>query len=287
MKNYIKLMRPKHYIKNLILFLPIFFNGSITNIQKLLSVIGGFCVFCLISSVVYIINDICDAENDRKHPTKCNRPIASGKIRKPSAIVFAVLLFACAMAINWFVCKTNILAWVLTVGYIALNLGYSLGLKNVVLADILILVSGYLIRLIYGSAITDIPVSNWLYLTVMAFSFYMGLGKRRGELGGSGGTTRKVLKFYNRSFLDKNMYMTLGLGIVFYSLWCVDSGTVAMYSDKIIFTIPLVVIICMKYSLTLEGDSDGDPIAVIFHDKWLMALALFYAALILFIIYIF
>ena len=133
------------------------------------------------------------------------------KISKPSAIVFAVLLFACAMAINWFVCKTNILAWVLTVGYIALNLGYSLGLKNVVLADILILVSGYLIRLIYGSAITDIPVSNWLYLTVMAFSFYMGLGKRRGELGGSGGTTRKVLKFYNRSFLDKNMYMTLGL----------------------------------------------------------------------------
>lgn len=105
--------------------------------------------------------------------------------------------------------------------------------------------------------------------------------------GGSGGTTRKVLKFYNRSFLDKNMYMTLGLGIVFYSLWCVDSGTVAMYSDKIIFTIPLVVIICMKYSLTLEGDSDGDPISVIFHDKWLMALALFYAALILFIIYIF
>ena len=287
MKNYIKLMRPKHYIKNLILFLPIFFNGSITNIQKLLSVIGGFCAFCLISSVVYIINDICDAENDRKHPTKCNRPIASGKIRKPSAIVFAVLLFACAMAINWFVCKTNILAWVLTVGYIALNLGYSLGLKNVVLADILILVSGYLIRLIYGSAITDIPVSNWLYLTVMAFSFYMGLGKRRGELGGSGGTTRKVLKFHNRSFLDKNMYMTLGLGIVFYSLWCVDSGTVAMYSDKIIFTIPLVVIICMKYSLTLEGDSDGDPISVIFHDKWLMALALFYAALILFIIYIF
>lgn len=267
--------------------MPIFFNGSITNIQKLLSVIGGFCVFCLVSSVIYIINDTCDAENDRKHPTKCNRPIASGKISKPSAIVFAVLLFACAMAINWFVCKTNILAWVLTVGYIALNLGYSLGLKNVVLADILILVSGYLIRLIYGSAITDIPVSNWLYLTVMAFSFYMGLGKRRGELGGSGGTTRKVLKFYNRSFLDKNMYMTLGLGIVFYSLWCVDSGTVAMYSDKIIFTVPLVVIICMKYSLTLEGDSDGDPISVIFHDKWLMALALFYAALILFIIYIF
>ena len=287
MKNYIKLMRPQHYIKNLILFLPIFFNGSITSIQKLLSVIGGFAVFCLISSVVYIINDTCDAENDRKHPTKCNRPIASGKISKPSAIVFAVLLFVCAMAINWFVCKTNILAWVLTVGYIALNLGYSLGLKNVVLADILILVSGYLIRLIYGSAVTDIPISNWLYLTVMAFSFYMGLGKRRGELDGSGGKTRKVLKFYNRSFLDKNMYMTLGLGIVFYSLWCVDSGTVAMYSDKIIFTIPLVVIICMKYSLTLEGDSDGDPISVILHDKWLMVMALIYALLILSIIYIF
>lgn len=286
MKNYIKLMRPQHYIKNLILFLPIFFNGSITNLKKLMSAVGGFLVFCLISSVVYIINDTCDAENDRKHPTKCKRPIASGKISKPSAIIFAAILFVCAMALNLFVCKTNILAWVLTVGYILLNLGYSLGLKNVVLADILILVSGYLIRLIYGSVITDIPISNWLYLTVMAFSFYMGLGKRRGELSG-GGKTRKVLKFYNRGFLDKNMYMTLGLGIVFYSLWCVDSGTVAMYSDKIIFTIPLVVIICMKYSLTLEGDSDGDPISVILHDKWLMIMALIYAALILSIIYIF
>lgn len=189
--------------------------------------------------------------------------------------------------INWFVCGKNLYGWLLIALYLALNLGYSFGLKNVVLLDILILVSGYLIRILYGSVITDIPVSSWLYLTVMAFSFYMGLGKRRGEIGNSEKNTRKVLRFYNKDFLDKNMYMTLGLGIVFYSLWCVNSGTIAIYSNKIVFTIPLVIIICMKYSLTVEGDSDGDPISVILRDKWLMLLGAIYGAVIICLLYVF
>ena len=151
----------------------------------------------------------------------------------------------------------------------------------------MILVSGYLIRILYGSVITDIPVSSWLYLTVMAFSFYMGLGKRRGEIVNSEKNTREVLKYYNKDFLDKNMYMTLGLGIVFYSLWCVNSGTIAIYSNKIVFTIPLVIVICMKYSLTVEGDSDGDPISVILKDKWLMMLGALYGAVIISLLYIF
>ena len=267
LKEYIRLIRPKHYIKNILLFLPIIFGGSLLQKDRLLHVIGGFVVFSFVSSVVYIINDICDAEKDRHHPTKCTRPIASGKIQKKSAAVLACFLLVASVAINWFVCEKNLYGWLLIALYLVLNLGYSFGLKNVVLLDILILVSGYLIRILYGSVITEIPVSSWLYLTVMAFSFYMGLGKRRGEIVNSEKNTRKVLRYYNKDFLDKNMYMTLGLGIVFYSLWCVNSGTIAIYSNKIAFTIPLVIIICMKYSLTVEGDSDGDPISVILKDK--------------------
>ena len=182
LKEYIRLIRPKHYIKNILLFLPIIFGGSLLQKDRLLHVIGGFVVFSFVSSVVYIINDICDAEKDRHHPTKCTRPIASGKIQKKSAAVLACFLLVASVAINRFVCEKNLYGWLLIALYLVLNLGYSFGLKNVVLLDILILVSGYLIRILYGSVITEIPVSSWLYLTVMAFSFYMGLGKRRGEI---------------------------------------------------------------------------------------------------------
>ena len=160
LKEYIRLIRPKHYIKNILLFLPIIFGGSLLQKDRLLHVIGGFVVFSFVSSVVYIINDICDAEKDRHHPTKCTRPIASGKIQKKSAAVLACFLLVASVAINRFVCEKNLYGWLLIALYLVLNLGYSFGLKNVVLLDILILVSGYLIRILYGSVITEIPVSS-------------------------------------------------------------------------------------------------------------------------------
>jgi len=149
-------------------------------------------------------------------------------------------------------------------------------LKNVPIMDIAILVSGFLIRVIYGGVICNIEVSNWLYLTVMAISFYMGLGKRRNEIIKQGTESRKVLKFYNYEFLDKNMYMSLAITIVFYSLWCMDIGAVSNSLINIIWTVPLVLIICMKYSLDIEGDSLGDPVDVILSDKLLLGLALIY-----------
>ena len=135
LKEYIRLIRPKHYIKNLLLFLPIIFGGSLLQEDKLLHVIGGFVVFGFISSVVDIINDMCDAEKDRHHPTKCTRPIASGKIQKKSAVVLACVLFIVSVAINWFVCGKSLYGWLLIALYLVLNLGYSFGLKNVVLLD--------------------------------------------------------------------------------------------------------------------------------------------------------
>ena len=147
--------------------------------------------------------------------------------------------------------------------------------------------SGFLIRVLYGSAVTAIEVSNWLYLTVISMSFYLGLGKRRNELDAQGSKSRKVLKFYNHDFLDKNMYMCLGLTIVFYSLWCVDSTTIERYSNSnIVWTVPLVMLICMKYSLNVEGNSDGDPVSVLLKDKILMGMVFLYVLIVLLIIYL-
>lgn len=281
----IKLMRPHHYIKNGLLFLPLVFSGNLLNKEFIFVMIIGFLAFSLSSSIIYIINDIFDVEKDRLHPKKCKRPIASGEISIKFAWFWAFLLFIAVILLNSIVATNNIGAWVLLGLYIVLNFSYSMGLKQVPLIDVAILVSGFLIRVLYGASIINVVVSNWLYLTVISMAFYLGLGKRRNEMSRQGSETRKVLQFYNYNFLDKNMYLANALTIVFYSLWCVDTSTVARFSNKLIWTVPLVMLISMKYSLNIEGNSDGDPVDVVLGDKLLMGLAIIYMISILILTY--
>lgn len=284
MKNYLKLMRVTHYLKNALIFLPLIFSGNFFDFNLLVKGVFAFLAFSLASSFVYIINDIRDVEKDRLHEKKKHRPIASGKVSIRSALILAIILLINSFVLTYFAAGTNILSWVYLILYVLLNLGYSLGLKNVVLVDIVILVSGFIIRVLFGSSVTEIPVSNLLYLTVMAMSFYLGLGKRRNEIDKQGSKSRKVLQFYNREFLDKNMYLCLCLVIVFYSLWCIDPMISQEYPN-IIWTMPFILIICMKYSLTIESGSFGDPIDVLLSDKLLIGLILSYGLVMAYFIY--
>jgi len=287
MKKYLKLMRIHHYLKNVLIFLPLIFSQNLFDASLFKKTILGFLSFSILSSIVYVINDIQDVEKDRRHSTKCKRPIASGAVSIKSAYILVIVISIIGIMLNYLACGLNFKAWALVIMYIGLNFAYSMGFKNLPIIDITILVSGFLFRVLYGSAITYIEVSKWLYLTVISMSFYLGLGKRRNELKTEGSKTRKVLKYYNHGFLDKNMYMCLGLTIVFYSLWCVDSVTIQRYSNSnIVWTVPLVMLICMKYSLNIEGDSDGDPVSVLLNDKVLIGMVLLYAIILLFIIYI-
>ena len=161
------------------------------------------------------------------------------------------------------------LAWLLS--YFILNLLYSFGLKNIPIVDIIILMSGFLIRILFGAVLADTFVSSWLYLTVMSGAFYFALGKRRNEIikTDSIGKTRKVLAAYTHNFLDKFMYVSLAMANIFYALWAKE------YPKKyMILTVPLVVIICMQYSLDVEGDSDGDPVEVVLCDRKLIIFCL-------------
>ena len=169
MKHYLKLMRVHHYIKNLLVFAALACSGQLFHFEKLTSGIAAFIAFCLVSSVVYIINDIKDRENDLKHPTKCKRPIAAGTVSVKSAWFFAALLLLLAVICN---CLTfRVTSTVLLALYLVLNLAYSFGLKKVPIVDVTILVAGFLIRILYGALITEITISNWLYLTVIALAF--------------------------------------------------------------------------------------------------------------------
>lgn len=293
-KEYIKLIRVKHYFKNVLIFLPLIFSGNIFNIEKLIISIIGFIAFSFVASVVYIINDIRDIENDRKHPIKRKRPLPAGTVSKKEAIILAIVMLLIAYLLNTIIfvrCNMTIqnlvMSMILLSLYILLNIAYSFGLKNKPIIDIVILVSGFLIRILYGSAITNIEVSNWLYLTVISGSFYMGLGKRRNEIKKQGDKSREVLKRYSKEFLDKNMYVCLTLSIVFYALWCVDSATIQrMGTNLMVWTVPIVMIILMKYSLDVEGDSYGDPVDVLFKDKILLLIVALYAISVFSIMYL-
>lgn len=277
MINYIKLMRPKHYLKNFLIFLPLIFSGLLFNWTNMFSSLLGFLSFSFAASIVYIINDICDKEKDKLHEKKKHRPIASGKISVKNAIIFTIFLIIISILCNYLASfHSTQYSLLFIMVYVGINIGYSMGLKNIPLVDIMILSFGFLIRVLYGASIIGVYVSNWLYLTVISMAFYLSLGKRRNEIIKSGTNTRKVLKYYSREFLDKNMYMCLAITIVFYSLWCVDSSTIDKIGNFIIWTIPLVILICMKYSMNVENDSHGDPVDVVFEDKVLLILILLY-----------
>jgi prenyltransferase, ubiA family len=280
MKDFLKLLRVKHWVKNVLVVVPLFFSQNLLQRELWISTIIGVISFSLISSCVYIVNDIQDVEKDRLHPKKRYRPIASGAISVKFATVIFVLCLLLSLALSYGVASFNAVGIVLL--YLVLNIAYSKGLKNKALIDVVILTSGFFLRVAYGAVISHVEISAWLYLTVISGAFYLGFGKRRNEMQqqGSDGTTRKVLKSYSLSFLDKNMYVCLALTNMFYALWATSKESQAYF-----ISVPLVMIIFMQYSLDIEGDSDGDPVEVIGQDKTLICLVLLYAILMVTLLY--
>lgn len=282
-KAYLRLIRPKHYLKNVLIFLPLVFGGKLFNARYFIHALFAFMAFSMIASAVYVINDLRDKELDAKHPTKRKRPIASGEVSPAAAIVLIAVLLVIGGVFQYF--ASTSLASIGFLGlYVLINIFYSFGLKNVPIIDVAILSIGFVLRVLYGGSSVGIEVSKWLYLAILAFSFYLGLGKRRNEIKTNGSETRKVNRHYNQNFLDKNMYVCLGLTITYYSLWAIAPEQ----KHKLVFwTIPLVIAIVMSYSLAIESEeSDGDPVSVVLANAPLLALLAFYGIVMVGLVYI-
>lgn len=270
MKKYIELIRAKHWIKNLLIFIPLICSGFI-NAENVLNLIIGFFSFSFISSFVYIINDIKDIEKDKLHPRKKKRPLPSGKITKKRAILISIILLIASLSFNYIIYKEILnVSFYLLLAYMIINILYSMGLKNIAILDIILLATGFIIRVYYGASIINVPVSDWLFLTILNASLFLGLGKRKKELINNK-DSRKVLKEYNESFLDKFQYISLGLMLVFYSLWTIEQDI-----KFLSLTIPLLIIIFMKYCLIIEKSDEGDPTTILYQDKMLLFLCLIY-----------
>lgn len=270
MKKYVKLLRIKHWIKNVLIFLPLIgaYDFSPESIWKISL---AFMAFSFMASFVYIMNDIVDIQKDRKHPRKKNRPIASGEISLTRATFISIFMIVLAIIFNFFATGSlfNAALGILLL-YLINNICYSFGMKNIPIVDVSLLTSGFVIRVYYGAFIVGTPVSSWLFLTVLSASLYMGFGKRRKEFNSSE-EVRPVLKYYNKRFIENFMNITLTLVIVFYSFWTMEQDNVFLY-----ISIPMLIVIFMQYMLFMETGDEGDPVTVLFQHKSLMITALIY-----------
>ncbi len=283
MKKYIKLLRVKHYIKNILVLIPMVFANNLFELFQISQAAIGFVMFSLISSVVYIFNDIQDIEKDRQHPTKRHRPLASGEIKLKNAQIIGIILVVIVLVMDIIVVDYKLLPLSVLILYLIINILYSKYLKNYPIIDVVILAFGYILRIYFGALLVDVEISAWLYLSMMSLSFFLGFGKRRNELLKRGMTYRQVLRYYPKEFLDKVMYMFLGITIVFYSLWC--EAAAKIYGNIVLLSVPIVIVTALKYTLIIEQDSDGDPVEVILSDKILLCLGFVYALLILYVLY--
>lgn len=282
-KSLLRLLRPRHYIKNFLVLAPLVFGKQLFSLGNVKPLVVAIITFSLTASAIYIINDIRDVKKDRQHPTKKFRPIASNKVSVKQATILVIFLAILIITIGY-AGRISMIAWMLLGAYAAINIAYSYGLKNVPILDVALLASGFVIRVLYGASIFHIRVSHWLYMTVLAGAFYVSFGKRRNEIIINGTKSRRVNELYSLQFLDKNMYVCMALTLVFYALWATDPARadVLMYA-----TIPSVILLLMTYSLKIEeNNSSGDPVDVIAKSNALQVLVPFVAVLMVFAVYL-
>lgn len=280
-------MRPKQWAKNVFVFTALVFDRKLLNPSAFLSTLAGAALFSLIASAVYIFNDIADIESDKQHPTKKNRPIASGKLPLGAAWAAAIILLLIALPLA-FLLDPAFLAICLV--YFVLNMLYSAKLKHIPLIDVLVLASFYLLRVISGTALIEVRrFSPWLYVVTSLFALFIGLGKRRAELVlqyGNGGKVRPVLEGYTIEFLDQLIIIVSGTTIVSYSLYTFSAPNLPE-NHSMMLTIPFVLYGIFRYLYLLQAGKGGAPEDIAMSDRPLQAAILLWSVVVMLVFYFF
>jgi 4-hydroxybenzoate polyprenyltransferase len=267
-----KLLRPHQWVKNGFVFFGLLFGHAWHNVATVQAALIAFLAFCLMSSAVYALNDLRDIEQDRLHPAKRQRPLASGALSPSVAIL---LMSACSIGsllLAWQVGDT--LVYLLCV-YGLINFGYSYGLKRVVVLDVFLISAGFMLRLLAGTTGLDIPPSNWLLMCGLLLTLFLGFSKRRAEMmlmDEAGGAHRKVLDLYSPALLDQFITITGACAVVAYSLYTVDEDTVRIHGTAdLIYTLPFVLYGLFRYLYMLHRrGGGGDPSYDLFRDPHLI-----------------
>ncbi|MBE9524505.1 MAG: decaprenyl-phosphate phosphoribosyltransferase [Chloroflexi bacterium] len=284
----IKTMRPKQWVKNILLFAALIFDRKLTDLPAFLHILAGFTVFSLFASVVYIINDIVDIEADRQHPTKCNRAIASKKLSIRTAWISVIVLLIIAIPSAFWLSPSFA---IISIIYLSLNLAYSQWFKHIVLLDIIILASFYVVRVVAGVALIEIErFSPWLYIVMSFLALFIGAGKRRAEMALSTeniNSHRRVLNMYTQHFLDEIITSSASITIITYSLYTFFAPNLPE-NHIMMLTIPFVVFSIYRYQYLLQVKNiGGAPEDVLLSDTPIQFAVTLYGLAVLIIFYIF
>ncbi len=267
----IKLIRPHQYVKNLFVFLPLFFALKITNTELLFNTFVAFIAFSISASAIYILNDYHDIEEDKQHPRKKKRPLPSGAISKSQAIIIMVLLFIAGFTL---ISTLSTKAAVILLAYVIMNIAYSFYLKYIAILDITIIAIGFVLRLFVGSAVTDIHLSMWIVIMTFLLALFMALAKRRDDVLiylDTGKKMRKVIDGYNLQFLDGAMMIMASVVIVAYTIYTTSSEVVErVQSDYLYLTALFVILGIMRYlQIAFVEKDSGSPTRIMLKDHFI------------------
>lgn len=277
MSDYFLLMRPKQWVKNVFVFLPVLFSFQVFNINQVARSMVAFVALCLASSAVYAFNDSLDYEADKLHPRKKNRPIAAGRISPILARCFALSLVACTFVFAQFL-SVRVVA---IVGmFIIMNALYSVILKKVPYLDICCIALGFVLRMLAGSAAIEVKTSYFLFGTVFFLSLFMAAGKRGQELQEVSNSARRVLGFYSLKAITVIEIVSMVFCCSLYSAWVYSAFVRGLLPWVNFLTIPLVVYGFWVYYQNLFKGPYGDPTEIVFSSKKLQIVFLFYVGLI-------
>jgi len=269
LNNYIILSRPLQYLKNLFIFLPAFFAMRIAETDLILHSLIAFGIFSLIASSVYIFNDLLDIEEDKKHPKKKSRPLASGKVSKKEAYILISIYLIFSFLTAYLFMPSIILYCGI---YLILNLAYTIKLKHVTIIDIFIIASGFILRLFTGAAATDVPLSMWIIIVTFLLALFLGFAKRRDDVLihlETGNKTRKLIDGYNLEFLNLSMSIMSSVIIVAYIMYTVSEDVISkLHSDKLYITVIFVILGIMRYlQISLVEKDSGSPTDILAKDR--------------------
>ncbi len=267
LKALLKTMRPRQWTKNGFVFFALIFDKQLFQLEAFLRTLGGFALFCLISSVVYLINDIADIEADRKHPEKKKRPLPSGKLPVSVAWAAAIGLTVLTLPLGWLLSPafSGVLA-----AYLVLNLAYSKWLKHIPIIDVLVIAAGFVLRVHSGVTLIEVErFSPWLYVVTTLGSLYLGFGKRRAELSllnRGAGSHRRVLDGYTIPLLDQYVTIVSAATILAYSLYTFSAPNLPE-NHSMMLSIPFVVYIILRYLYLIQVTHEaGSPEEVLLKD---------------------
>lgn len=271
--DWVQLVRPAQWTKNLLLFAALLFSGHLFHGRDLVVVCAAFACFCMVASGAYVMNDVRDCERDRRHPEKARRPLPAGRIRPASAVRLALVLMSLAVV------GSMLLGWpfaMLTIAYLVLQVAYTFSLKDMVILDVMAIASGFVLRAVAGGVVIDVPISPWLIICTFLLALFLGFSKRRHEvvlLSTSATDHRTSLREYSPYFLDQMISVVTASTVVAYASYTASPEVHSRIgTDKLYLTIPFVLFGIFRYLyLVHQKEEGGNPTQLLLSDRPLQA----------------